>query len=86
VTFKQASTDKKDIKFILCLFKHFCHEDVWVNVSRASLFLTSAADGGEWSNSYPGGFAPKGNLCQIGWTTQPVSKLWRRENFTSAGI
>jgi hypothetical protein len=43
-------------------------------------FLNSAADGGEWSTSRPGGFTPRERASKSAWT------LWRKINFCSCQI
>jgi hypothetical protein len=50
--------DKK-VKLSLCLINEaLCHEGVRGSGRMARPFLTSALDGGEWSASRPGRFAP----------------------------
>jgi hypothetical protein len=51
---------KKNVKLSLCLINSaLCHEDIWGGGGIAPPFLTSALDGGEWSDSRTGHFTHK---------------------------
>jgi hypothetical protein len=52
---------------------------------RSTFFLTSALVGGEWSTSRPGRFTPGNDPTvpigyEVGWSSEPVWTIWRREN------
>jgi hypothetical protein len=50
-----------------------------VEVQLHSL-LTSALDGGEWSDSLPRGRSPQYPV-ETGWASEPVWTLWGRKKF-----
>jgi len=49
---------KGKVKLFLCLTKHRATKTYWGVEVQIHAFVTSAQDGGEWSDSRPGYFIP----------------------------
>jgi hypothetical protein len=74
----------KNIKLFLCLIKHHIinkYEGVELELHS---FLTSALHRGEWSASRPKEIAAESIGYKVGWTPDPVWRMYGREKSLAA--